>query len=200
MGRIGYDLMDPNVYLLVFNNNAYWTGFYRDIQEDLPPNIMYPRYSYISIYLFVGANHAVNVVTRRSHTGIIMFIQNTPIIWFSKKQNTVKAATFASNLVALSICKCLIFSFRYKLQVFGVILEGPAYVFYDNCGVVKNTSIPELVIHNKQNTIKQHSVREAVSADILLVGKEDGETNLADLLTKVMAGQKRWYFCYHIFH
>ena len=26
----------------------------------------------------------------------------------------------------------------------------------------------------------------------LKVGKEDGETNLADLLTKVLTGEKRW--------
>jgi hypothetical protein len=39
-------------------------------------------------------------------------------------------------------------------------------------------------------------VREAVAASILRVGKEDGETNLADLLTKVMTDQKRWDFCW----
>ena len=47
-------------------------------------------------------------MTRRSRNGIIMFIQNTPIIWFSKKQNMLKAATFGSELVALRICKDLI--------------------------------------------------------------------------------------------
>ena len=66
---------------------------------------------------------------RRSRTGTIMFIQNTPIIWFSKKYNTVEAATFGSELVVLRICKDLIFALRYKLQRFGVILEGLAYVY-----------------------------------------------------------------------
>jgi hypothetical protein len=42
-------------------------------------------------------------------------------------------------------------------------------------------------------------VREVVAAGILRVGKEDGETNLADLLTKVVTGQKRWDFCYYLF-
>jgi hypothetical protein len=39
---------------------------------------------------FVDANHAGNVITRRSHTGILLFVQNAPILWFSKKQNTVE--------------------------------------------------------------------------------------------------------------
>ena len=105
MGRIGYDPMGPNVDLSVFNNNAYWVEFFRDVEEELPPNMPEPRGRTVSIYSFVGANHAGNVVTRRSHAGIIIFIWNTPIIWFSKKQNTFEAAIFGRDLVALCICK-----------------------------------------------------------------------------------------------
>jgi hypothetical protein len=43
----------------------------------------------------------------------------------------------------------------------------------------------------KRNAINYHAVREAVAAGILRVEKEDGEMNLADLLTKVITGQKR---------
>ena len=68
-------------------------------------------------------------MTRRLHTGIITFIQNAPIIWFSKKYNTVKVNKFGSELVALSICKDLTFVLRYKLWMFGVRLEGPAYFY-----------------------------------------------------------------------
>ena len=42
----------------------------------------------------------------------------------------------------------------------------------------------------KLNAINYHAVQEAVAAGILRVGKEDGETNLADLLTKVLTGEK----------
>ena len=152
----------------------------------------------VNISAFVDANHASNVVTRRSHTGIFIFIQNAPIIWFSKKQNTVEAATFGSEFVALRICKEMIVALRYKLRMFGVPIEGPANVFCDNRGVVKNVSIPESTLMKKHNAINYHAVREAVAAGILRVGKEDGETNLADLLTKVLSGEKRWEICWHI--
>ena len=68
-------------------------------------------------------------MARRSHTSIIIIIYNELIIWFSKKQNTVKAATFGSKLVAPIICKDFIVVFRYKLWVFVVRLEGPAFFF-----------------------------------------------------------------------
>ena len=155
-----------------------------------------PRGHPVNISAFVDANHAGNVVMRRSHTGIFIFVQNAPIIWFSKKQNTVEAATFGSEFVALRICKEMIVALRYKLRMFGVPIEGPANVFCDNRGVVKNVSIPESTLMKKHNAINYHAVREAVAAGIMRVGKEDGTTNLADLLTKVMTGQKRWDLCW----
>ena len=64
---------------------------------------------------------------------------------------------------------------------------------------MKNISIPDLTLMKKHNAINYHAVREAVAAGILRVGKEDGETNLVDLLMKVIMGQKRWDFCYCLF-
>ena len=87
---------------------------------------------------------------------------------------------------------------RYKLQMFGVPIEGPANVFCDNRGVVKNASIPESTLMKKHNAINYHAVGEAVAAGIPRVGKEDGETNLADLLMKVLTGEKRWNICWHL--
>ena len=122
-----------------------------------------------------------------------------PIIWFSKRQNTVEAATFGSEFVALRIYKELIVALRYKLRMFGVPIDGPASVFCDNRGVVKNASIPESTLQKKHNAINYHAVREAAAAGILRVGKEDGDTNLADMLTKVLTSEKRWHLCGNLF-
>ena len=119
-------------------------------------------------------------------------------MWFSKRKNTVEAATFWSEFVALRICKELIFVLRYKLQMFGISTEGPTNVFCNNHGVVLNSSRPELILQKKHNVINYHVVREAGAAGILRVVKEDGTTNLADLLTKFLTVQKRWDLCYSI--
>jgi hypothetical protein len=60
--------------------------------------------------------------------------------------------------------------------------------------IVKNVSVPESTLMKKHNAINYHAVREAVAAGILRVGKEDGETNLVDLLMKVIID-----FCYCLF-
>ena len=85
----------------------------------------------------------------------------------------------------------MIVTLRYKLQMFGVPIVGPANVFCDNNGVVKNTTIPESMLAKKHNAINYHAIREAVAARILRVGKEDGMTNLADLFTKVLTADRR---------
>jgi hypothetical protein len=107
-----------------------------------------------------------------------------------------EVATFGIEMVAMRICKELIAAIHYKLRMFGVEIDGPANVFCDNRGIVKNVSILELMLMKKHNAMNYHAVREVVAASILRVGKEDGEKNLADLLTKVITGQKRWDFCY----
>jgi hypothetical protein len=165
---------------------ADWSSFYSEAHDELPPKMPEPLGHPVNIYTFVDANHAGNVVTRRSHTGILLFIQNSPILWLSRRQNTLETSTFGSEFVALRTARDLIMSMRYKLRMFGVPLDGPAMVFCDNQGVVKNSSIPESVSTKKHNAINYHAVREAAAAGILEVIKEDTQTNLADLFTKAL--------------
>jgi hypothetical protein len=168
-----------------------WSAFYENLEEELPPKMPEPLGNPVTMHVFVDANHAGNVVTRRSHTGILMFIQNSPILWLSRRQNTVETSTFGSEFVAMRTARDLIIAMRYKLRMFGVPIDGPAQVYCDNQGVVKNTSIPESVLSKKHNAINYHAVREAAAAGVLQVHKEDTETNLADLFTKVLHVERR---------
>jgi hypothetical protein len=75
--------------------------------------------------------------------------------------------------------------------MFGVPINGPAFVYCDNQGIV-NVTIPESVLSKKHNVINCHVVHEVVSANILRVAKEDSTTNVADLLTKPLMEQRRF--------
>jgi hypothetical protein len=82
--------------------------------------------------------------------------------------------------------------------MFGVPIDGPVNVFCDNHGVVRNTSIPESMLMKKHNAVNYHAVQEAAAAGILRVNKEEGEMNVADLMMKVLTGEKHWNICWHI--
>jgi len=50
---------------------------------------------------FFDADLAGNTVIRRSQTGILIFVNRAPIIWYSKRQNTVEVSTFGSEITAM---------------------------------------------------------------------------------------------------
>jgi hypothetical protein len=42
----------------------------------------------VVIATYVDANHAGNLANKRSHTGILIYVNNALIHWYSKWQNT----------------------------------------------------------------------------------------------------------------
>ena len=64
-----------------------WDGFYRDSKEAIPDYMPNPRCKIMTTHCFVYANHVAEKITRRLQTGILIFFNQSPIIWFSKRQN-----------------------------------------------------------------------------------------------------------------
>ncbi len=119
-----------------------WQDFYKDATEIIPPNAPVSKGNSVQMNVFVDADHAGNHVTCRSQTGILIYLNSAPIIWYSKAQNTVETSTFGSEFVALRIATDMIESLRYKLWMLGIPIEGPTNVFFDHKSVVTNSSVP----------------------------------------------------------
>ena len=77
------------------------------------------------------------------------------------------------------------------MRMMGVQVDGPTNVFCDNESVVKNSTKPESTLKKKHSAIAYHRVREAQAAGIVRIAKEDGETNLADVLTWHVRDRRR---------
>ena len=132
----------------------------------------------------MDADHAHDLVTRQSVTGVLIFINNTPIRWYCKRQKTVETSTYGSELVAARVATELVMELRYTLRMLGVPLDGPALMLGDNMSVVLNTTVPSSVLKKKMLGICYHRVREAIAAKILRFSHIRSEENLADILTK----------------
>jgi hypothetical protein len=165
-----------------------WTDFYTDAKESLPPNAPAPRGNAVQINCFVNADHAGVRMTRRSQTGVLAFLNRTPILWYSKAQNTVETSSFGSEFMAMYIAVELLESLCYKLRMFGVPLEGPVNTFCDNSSVVTKATQPASTLKKKHNSIVYHRVREAIAAKVLRVAWVQSGNNLADMLTKPLNG------------
>ena len=133
-----YEPTDENVFEVVGRYLDEWKDFYPDAQEIIPGHMPEALDKYVVIKDYVDANHTENMANRRSHSGIIIYINNAPIIWYTKRQNTVEASSFGSEFVDIMIAIYIIESLSYKLRYFGIQVKGPAEVFCDNMPVVKN--------------------------------------------------------------
>jgi hypothetical protein len=192
--RIVLDPTRPQVDETQFTQED-WKEFYPDAEESKPINAPEPRGNPVLMSCFVDADHAGNKVTRRSHTGIIIFCNRAPILWYSKRQNTVETSTFGSEFIATRIAVELIKGLRYKLRMFGIPIDGPTNVYCDNNSVVINSSKPESTLKKKHNAIAYHRVREAIAAGTIRIAKEDSSTNIADMLTKPVSAVRLKELC-----
>ena len=217
--RIGHLQQTLNIFYYIKHNNKSWlvldpTTFdidwqpianepspqdraaamreiYPDAIDELPHDMPEPLGNPVDITIFVDADHAGNRVTRRSHTGIIIYLNTAPVLWFSKRQNTVETSTFGSEFIAMKIAAEMNDSLLYKLRMFGIPISGPSRVLCDNDAVVKSSSFAESTLKKKHCSIAYHRVRESVASGKLLIYYEHTSSNLADLLTKVMNAAKR---------
>ena len=141
----------------------------------------------VSMSVFVDADLGGNKLNRRSQIGILIFVNKSPIHWFSKRQPSVEASTFGAEFRAMKTAVELVEALRYELRMFGVPIDGTASVFCDIDAVYKNTVLPESTLHKKHHSIAYHRCREAVAAGAIMVTKEGTQSNLYDLFTKIMS-------------
>ena len=165
---------------------------YPDAIEDKPMNAPKPKGKSVQITCFVDADHGGDQMTLRSRTGILIYVNKAPIIWWSKRQNTVATSTYDSELVAMRISVKIIKALKYKLWMFGIdVIETETQIFCNNNSVVINTSNPELILKKKHHSINFNYVRESITAGVALIYKVDTGSNLADLFTKLLCKDKR---------
>ena len=169
--------------------DQYMKELYPDAIDYVPHDIPKPLGMSVNISCFVDVDHAGNKITRRSHTGVIIFLNSAPILWYSKRQNTVESSTFGSELVVMKQAMDMIEGLIYKLCMFGIPVEGEARIICDNMAAVGSN--PDARLQKKHNSIAFHRIREAVPAGWVLIYHEKGNSNLADLLTKVLSVEKR---------
>ena len=84
-GRMAYDpryeLTYDNIFEVVGRDLDQWKDFYPDAQEMMPRDIPEALGNYFVIRSYVNTYHAGNMASRRSHYGIIIYINNAPISW-----------------------------------------------------------------------------------------------------------------------
>ncbi len=170
-----------------------WThSVYGNSSEELPPSMPVPLGKAVRTTTFEDANLMHDLTTGRSVTGILHLINQTPIAWFSKRQGSVETATYGSELVAARIATGQIMDLRYTLHMFGVPLDGKAYMFGDNQSVITSSTIPHSSLNKRHNALAYHRCREAIASNVIWFFHVKGTANPADVLTKFLGHSVFW--------
>ena len=111
---------------------------------------------------YVDADLHHDLVTGRSVTAILHIVNGTPIDWYSKRQVTVKIATYGSEFVAARIAVDPIVDLRYTLMYLGVPIRSRSFMFLDNKSVITSSAIPYSLLSKTHHISAYHSVSEAI--------------------------------------
>jgi hypothetical protein len=159
-------------------------SIYGNVEELIPTDIPKPLGKAVLLSTYKDANLYHNFTTGRAVTGILHFINNTPIDWFCRAQSTVETATYGSEFVAARIVVDQIIDLRTTLRYLDVPIIGKSLLFGDNESVWKNATIPHSSLKKRHHALSYHCVREAIAAKIIGFYKIDSKDNPADVLSK----------------
>ena len=183
-GVIRFRTEEPDFSMLEKKEYEWFYTCYGGAKEDLPEDAPPPRGAIVRQSSYVDANLYHDLISGKAVTGILHFLNKTPIDWYTKLQSTVETATFGSEYIAAKTCTEQIIDLRNTLRYLGVHVEGPSYMFGDNQTVVNTASEPSGKLHKRHNALAYHKTRYAVAADIIRFYHIKGETNPADILSK----------------
>ena len=68
---------------------------------NIPPNMTEPRGLGFTVRSKLDADHATDMVTRRSQTSFLVYINSALFYWLLKKQNSVETSSFGSEFTAM---------------------------------------------------------------------------------------------------
>jgi hypothetical protein len=120
-------------------NNNWAQAQYGKGKEELPKDMPIPRGKIMRTTTYANANLVHDFVTGRSMSGILHFVNQTPIQWFAKKQNTVETATNGSEFMVARQAMEQILDLRYTfLRMMGIPIDGKSWLFGPNCHYIGN--------------------------------------------------------------
>jgi hypothetical protein len=145
-GKLIIDTAYPDHSIYPVEDHTSWMEFYPDAEAEIPNDLPALKGPKVRMTVYVDADHAHDLVSSRSITGILVMLNNTLVRWVSKRQKTVETSTYGSELVASRIATELILEVRYILRSLGVVLDGPTLMLGDNMSVILNTCVPSSVL------------------------------------------------------
>lgn len=175
-------------------------SIYGKVKEDVPTDVPPPLGKAVVTVSYIDANLMHCLRTGRSVTGILHFLNSTPIDWYSKKMSTVETATYGAEFIAARTCVEQLVDLRTTLRYLGVPIRERSYMFGDNESVVNSSIQIDAKLHKRHNALSFHRVREAIASGHYVFTHIPGENNPADILSKHWGYSSVWHMLKVLMH
>jgi hypothetical protein len=165
---------------------------YGNVSEAVPKDAPEPLGNPITMTHYQDANLYHDIITGQSVTAILNFLNKFPIDWYSKKQATVKTATYGSEYISARTCVNQTVDLQTTLRYLGIPIRDVSYMFGDNKSVINSSTQPHSKLHKRHNALSFHHVCEAIASGYVMLTYLPGKFNPVDILSKHWGYQTIW--------
>jgi hypothetical protein len=162
-------------------------GVCRYIRSTMDYGIRYklkPKNGSLKMVSYVDSDWAGCIDSRRSTSGYVFFMGNSPVSWSSKRQAFVALSSTAAEYVALAHGAQQAMWMRSWLDEVYLPQDGPMNIYGDNLGSLSLTETMKHHCLSKHLDIRCHFIRDLVSEKTVEVHKVKGKENVADIFAK----------------
>ncbi|OWY99374.1 polyprotein [Phytophthora megakarya] len=139
---------------------------------------------------YADADWGSNIDDRRSVSGVLVMVENAPVVFKSKFQRTVALSSAEAEYMALSLCTQEVLWARAMLKDMGHEQREGTQVWEDNQGAIALASNAGYHARTKHVDIRHH---ENVEDGTVKIGYIDTKPQLADMLTKTLGTKTLQY-------
>ena len=115
---------------------------------------------------------------------MIVFLGNSPITWFAKKQTIVSRSSTEGKYRSFAHTTTKLYWLRMLLKDLGVYLHHPPILWCDNISALALASNPIFHAHTKHIAVDYHFVQEKVLNRDMVIKYISTLDQLADIFTK----------------
>ena len=139
--------------------------------------------------LYSDSDWAGDKDSRKSITGYALFLQNCPVTWKSRQQDTIALSSSEAEINACTeACKEIKFVANV-LESMGIVVEKPITVRVDNVGAIYMAENGGISQRTKHIDLKTKFVTQYVEDGFIKVIFVRSEDNKSDFFTKNVSGE-----------
>jgi len=139
----------------------------------------------MNLKVYVDADYAGDLNTRKSTSGFLMMLGNTPTNWYSKLQHCVSTSTAEAEYYSLSECAKHSLWYRNFMNELNINIDYVT-IFVDNKATIYNSENQSINPKSKHIDIRYHHIRDLISKKLIVLKYVKSKSNLADGFTKFL--------------